>query len=87
LQQSASQQDIVVSLPDASFVFIGHESPLQQQQEAAADVDPDVPYENATMASPKTSAADITISIFFFMLVLRISRKIAGPERNSPANA
>src|SRR5436190_4100080 len=68
LQQSASQQDIVVSLPDASFVVIGHESPLQQQQDAAAaDVDADVPYEYATMAIPKTSAADITTSIFFFM--------------------
>src|SRR5215210_3245723 len=56
LQQSQSSQQESASLPEASLFFSGQESPLQQQHDAAvAELPFELPYENATTASPNTS--------------------------------
>src|SRR5689334_9594592 len=80
LQQSqSSQHDAFASaVAEASFFFIGHESPLQQPH-ARATIEPaPVPYATANIASPSTSRAAIIIVVFLFIfnLVSRYKRSL-----------
>jgi len=69
LQQSSLQHD-AVSVPAASF-FIGHESPEQQQHDAAVSTVVLLWYATAATASPRTSKTEMaSIILFIFYLVI-----------------
>jgi len=63
-QQSQSSQH-ETALPDASFFFIGQESPLQQAHEI--DVPVVFTYAKVALPIPKTSSAAIARIVCFFI--------------------
>jgi hypothetical protein len=74
LQQSQLSQHDAPSFVEAffaSFDFIGHESPLQQQHDIAAVAETVLAVEYANIARPKASTAAITNNILIFILVLQ----------------
>jgi hypothetical protein len=87
LQQQSSSQHDADTPPVAVLLFIGHESPLQQQHSIAAlFVNVARWYATAAIAIPRMSRTEITSRILFLILVTSLYlQNLSEPVRSRPA--